>query len=256
LVAALSTRAERDWALYAAHRARLTAAIAESSRLAAAAGAASGEGRRLCVLGAGQCNDLDLERLAESFAEIHLVDIDGPALSRAVARQPASVRARLHRHGGVDLSGLSPRRLARWKRFVPDAAEIEAAAGAALDAILTKVGESFELVASTCVLTQMSFALREALGERHPALGRCCYDNQHTSGLRDARRHVLTQKAKVPERGNQVRHDGWGKRKECSRSSRDHCAVHRAAEYDELPHNASRRAIRCSDRKSDTYNRA
>jgi len=170
LVAALSTRAERDWALYAAHRARLTAAIAESSRLAAAAGAASGEGRRLCVLGAGQCNDLDLERLAESFAEIHLVDIDGPALSRAVARQPASVRARLHRHGGVDLSGLSPRRLARWKRFVPDAAEIEAAAGAALDAILTKVGESFELVASTCVLTQMSFALREALGERHPAL--------------------------------------------------------------------------------------
>jgi hypothetical protein len=121
------------------------------------------------VLGAGNCNDLDLERLAQSFAEIHLVDLDGPALARAVARQAAPVRPRLHRHA-VDLSGLPARRLGRWKRVIPDAAEIEAAAGAALDTILTKLGGPFDLVASTCILTQMAFALREALGERHPAL--------------------------------------------------------------------------------------
>ncbi|HEY2731320.1 MAG TPA: hypothetical protein VGK52_15360 [Polyangia bacterium] len=169
LVAALSTRADQDWALYGAHRERLTDVVAQSSRMTGAA-AVPGEVRRLCVLGAGHCNDLDLERLAESFAEIHLVDIDGPALARAVARQPSSVRARVHRHGDVDLSGLSRRRLARWKRIVPDAGEIETAANAALDAILTKIGGSFDVVASTCVLTQMAFALREALGERHPAL--------------------------------------------------------------------------------------
>jgi hypothetical protein len=169
LVAALSTRAEQDWALYAAHRARLTDVVAQSARMADA-GTAPAELQRLCVLGAGHCNDLDLERLVESFAEIHLVDIDGPALARAVARQPASVRARLHRHGDVDLSGLSRRRLARWKHIVPDADEIETAANAALDSILTKVGGPFDVVASTCVLTQMAFALREALGERHPAL--------------------------------------------------------------------------------------
>jgi hypothetical protein len=122
------------------------------------------------VLGAGRCNDLDLPRLAERFAEIHLVDVDDKALAGAVARQPADVRARLRRHGRVDLSGLSPRRLARWRRAPPEPTEIEAAANAALDAILTKLGGGFDVVASTCVLTQMAFALREALGERHPAL--------------------------------------------------------------------------------------
>jgi len=122
------------------------------------------------VLGAGRCNDLDLPRLAERFDEIHLVDLDAQALVRAVARQPTGVRERLRRHGGVDLSGLSARRLRRWRRAPPEVAEIEAAANAALDAILTKLGGPFELVVSTCVLTQMAFAAREALGERHPAL--------------------------------------------------------------------------------------
>jgi hypothetical protein len=160
LVAVLSGRAEKDWALYAAHRARLTEAV-----LASAAQRAG----RLCVLGAGHCNDLDLARLAETFEEIHLVDIDGKALARAVARQPASARPRLHRHE-LDLSGLPARRLARWRHVPPTGAELEAAANAALDTILGRLGGPFDVVASTCVLTQMAFALRTALGERHVAL--------------------------------------------------------------------------------------
>jgi hypothetical protein len=164
----MSARGDGDWELYAAHRARLTDAVAESARLTAAV--AAGRPARLCVLGAGNCNDLDLERLTTSFAEIHLVDLDGPALARAVARQPDAVRPLLRRHGGVDLSGLPERRLGRWKRVAPGAAEVEAAAAAALDAILTKLGGPYDVVASTCVLTQMAFALREALGPRHPAL--------------------------------------------------------------------------------------
>jgi hypothetical protein len=160
-------RGEADWELYAAHRARLTDAIVESARLAA--GGAPKRLPRLALLGAGNCNDVDLPRLADAFAEIHLVDVDGAALARAVARQPEPVRPRLRRHA-VDLSGLPARRLGRWKRVAPQPAEIEAAAGAALDSILTKLGGPFDVVASTCVLTQMSFALREALGDRHPAL--------------------------------------------------------------------------------------
>jgi hypothetical protein len=161
LVAVLSTRPQQDWALYAAHRARLTEAVLAS---------AATPGGRLCVLGAGSCNDLDLERLAEVFTEIHLVDLDAKALARAVARQPAAVRARLRRHAPVDLSGLSARRLDRWKRVAPDLAEIEGAAASALDRILARFDAPFELVVSTCVLTQMAFALGEALGPRHPAL--------------------------------------------------------------------------------------
>ena len=42
---------------------------------------------RLCVLGAGNCNDLDLRRLSERFDEIHLIDLDPAALGEAVRRQ-------------------------------------------------------------------------------------------------------------------------------------------------------------------------
>jgi hypothetical protein len=158
LVAALSSRADKDWALYAAHRARLTAAVLAS------AGKRAG---RLCVLGAGNCNDLDLPQLGEVFDEIHLVDVDGKALARAVARQPAATRARLYRHE-VDLSGLPARRLARWKRVPPTGDDLDAAANAALDTILGRFAAPFDVVASTCVLTQMAFALTTSLGERHP----------------------------------------------------------------------------------------
>ncbi|HVZ75377.1 MAG TPA: hypothetical protein VHJ20_23535 [Polyangia bacterium] len=167
LVAVLSPRAQTatidDWQLYAAHRARFTAAVrAQLAR----------PGGRLCVLGAGACNDLDLAALAgdAAFAEIHLVDLDGKALARAVARPEAAVRARLHRHGDVDLSGLSARRLARWRRAPPDAAELEEVAGATLDGLIARLPGPFDVVVSACVMTQMAFALREALGDRHPTL--------------------------------------------------------------------------------------
>lgn len=126
-------------------------------------------GGRLCVLGAGACNDFDLARAAEVFSEIHLVDLDAKALARGVARHEAPVRARLHRHA-LDLSGLSARRLARWRRATPDATELEQVSAETLDALCDKLPGPFDVVASTCVLTQMAFALREALGERHPAL--------------------------------------------------------------------------------------
>jgi hypothetical protein len=150
----------RDWDLYAAHRARLTDAILQSAAPA---------GGRLCVLGAGACNDFDLARAAEVFSEIHLVDLDEKALARGVARHEAPVRARLHRHA-LDLSGLSARRLARWRRAAPEAAELEEVSAETLDAICDRLPGPFDVVASSCVLTQMAFALRESLGERHPAL--------------------------------------------------------------------------------------
>jgi hypothetical protein len=150
-----------DWELYAAHRARLTDVIL---------GAAGSEGGRLCLLGAGACNDFDLARAAERFSEIHLVDLDAKAVARAVARPDANVRARLHKHAPVDLSGLSARRLARWRSAPPDAAELEEVSAGTLDALCDRLPGPFDVVASTCVLTQMAFALREALGERHPAL--------------------------------------------------------------------------------------
>lgn len=154
--------ADDDWALYAAHRARFTEALVETS------GASRG---RLCILGAGPCNDVDLERLANTFSEIHLVDIAPKTLARAVARQPTEIRSRLFRHAPVDLSGLSARRLAKWKRFPPSPSEVASAAQASLQSIIGQLPGPFDVVASACVLTQMSFDLRSALGDGHPMLG-------------------------------------------------------------------------------------
>lgn len=66
------------WEISAHHRHQVT------QRILALAG--SGD-NRLCVLGVGNSNDLELRLLAAQFREIHLVDIDGEALTRGVARQ-------------------------------------------------------------------------------------------------------------------------------------------------------------------------
>ena len=150
-----------DWSLYAAHRERLTSALLEC---------ATPDGGRLCILGAGKCNDVDLERLAERFSEIHLVDIDAPALASAVARQSPAVRARLRPHVPVDLSGMSSKRLSKWQRKPPTRAELEAFEAATLASIASRLPGPFEVVASACILTQLSFSLRHGLGERHPML--------------------------------------------------------------------------------------
>jgi len=147
--------------LYAEHRARFSAALLSSAK---------GRGGRLCILGAGKCNDVDLERLAETFSEIHLVDIDPSALAAATARQTPSVRARLKPHAPVDLAGLSNKRLSKWQRKPPTRAELGAHEAATLAGITSRLPGPFDVVASACVLTQMSFSLREALGERHPML--------------------------------------------------------------------------------------
>lgn len=153
-----------DWTLYAGHRAQLTRAL-----LASATKAPNPAGR-LCILGAGKCNDVDLGQLAEAFSEIHLVDIDAPAIASAVARQTPAVRARLRPHVPVDLSGLGPKKLGKWRHKPPTRTELEAYETTTLAGIIARLPGPFDVVASACILTQLSFSLRQALGERHPML--------------------------------------------------------------------------------------
>jgi hypothetical protein len=147
------------WDLYAEHRARLTDAVIESSS----------PGGRLCLLGAGPCNDVDFERIANRFSEIHLVDLDNAALIGAVRRQSPAVQALLRVHAPVDLSGMESR-FKRWKRVAPALGEIDAVASSTLRSFAVLQGP-FDLVVSACVLTQMSFRLRDVLGDAHPMLG-------------------------------------------------------------------------------------
>jgi hypothetical protein len=89
-----STRGQWDW--YASHRRAIERLIVPETR-----------GGRICVLGAGNCNDLDLKWLAGAYAEVHLVDIDPVALERAGARQGVTDAAGIRRYAPVDLTGIA-----------------------------------------------------------------------------------------------------------------------------------------------------
>src|SRR2546427_6062344 len=68
---------------------------------------------RVCVLGAGNCNDLDLATLLHTFQEIHLVDLDAEALTHGVARQGLENNPAVRTHGGLDVTGMFDE-LAGW----------------------------------------------------------------------------------------------------------------------------------------------
>jgi len=132
------------WAASASHRARLMALIGELP-----------QGGELCVFGAGDANDLELERLAASFSAIHLVDLDGEALARARDRQTAVVRAKIVLHERVDASGLLDH-LDAWGEKFPEHAELARVAVEAAQSLVHGLGLSFPAVVSTCLLGELA----------------------------------------------------------------------------------------------------
>jgi hypothetical protein len=151
-----------DWELYAEHRRKFTQAVLSLAPTTPG---------RLCVLGAGKCNDLDLASLSQAFRELHLVDVDPTALASAVARETAELRQQLVLHAPVDLSVLSSKRKTKWQRRAPSASELAATASATLQGLLARLPGPFDVVVSACVLTQLGFALTQAFGEPHALVG-------------------------------------------------------------------------------------
>jgi hypothetical protein len=147
-----------QWLLYGSHRRRIERLIVPAER-----------GReRICILGAGNCNDLDLKWLAEVYREVHLVDLDAGALEGAVRRQGVEQLASIRRHAPVDLTGIAPR-VAEWSSGAPAVAEIEAATRSLLEAPPPLIGDGrFDLVLSPCVLTQLMNPIRDAMRHRYP----------------------------------------------------------------------------------------
>ena len=101
---AQANRSTRDhWRYFAPHRAQIQGLILPD------VGKVRHGGRSLCVLGAGNCNDVDLKALTEAFEEVHLVDLDAPALEAAVERQGVKESPRMKLHGGIDHEKLTYR---------------------------------------------------------------------------------------------------------------------------------------------------
>lgn len=147
-----------DWLLYASHRDHLTTLLT----------ACAPSGGRVALLGAGNCNDVDLSALLSHFAEVHLVDIDRESVIGAQARLDENSRARVVVHAPVDLSGLLAQwRLARDRTLTFSQIDEWPALGA--QNVLAALPPSFDLAASCCLLTQMSWGLTQSLGEGHAA---------------------------------------------------------------------------------------
>ena len=157
---ARANRSTRDhWTHFACHRAEIQKLIVPDLH-------APGTGR-LCVLGAGNCNDIDLKALAEAFAEVHLVDIDAPALEAAVLRQEVAGSQRVHLHGGVDLTGVADV-FAGWEKAPPSGADVAAASARVVSAPAPALPGPFDVVLSPCLLSQLVGYASDVLGERHP----------------------------------------------------------------------------------------
>lgn len=143
---------------FAEHRRQLTALTLEA--------AATRSGPSLCVLGAGNCFDLDLNALADQFAVIHLVDIDPDALDRAFRRQVPETRARLVLHAPLDLTGFLDR-IDRWARFEVTPAELLSHPGQTATQIRERLSGPFDVVLSACALSQMQLSVLDVLSDRH-----------------------------------------------------------------------------------------
>ena len=67
--------------------------------------------------------------------------------------------------------GSRPSVCANGRNRPPSSNEVEASGIATLEWVLERLPRPFDVVASTCVLTQLAFMLRDALGEHHKMLG-------------------------------------------------------------------------------------
>jgi hypothetical protein len=109
LQAALNSASQTQWDAFASHRRQVTALLMT--------GADPGR-TRLCVLGAGNGNDLDLSALLRAHREVHLVDLDPEALIRGARRQGVEEHPSLYRHGGVDVTSMLDA-IATWSPRTP-----------------------------------------------------------------------------------------------------------------------------------------
>lgn len=146
------------WETFAGHRRQVTRWLCQLWSKA---------GGGLCVLGAGNCNDLALPELLSCFGQVDLVDLDGAALQAGVNRQGLAAAPGLQLHGQVDVTGVAPL-LSTLRPEVPATAEQVSRLLDTIRAAPRVLPGSFQVVASVCLLSQLLDSVKQTLGEAHP----------------------------------------------------------------------------------------
>jgi len=150
-----------QWVLFGSHRRAIERLIIPAAEPPLGDRAAPPRRPTLCVLGAGNCNDLDLKHLVQVFAEVHLVDIDPSALEAAVRRQGVENLPAIKRHTPFDLTAAAPT-VSAWAEGPPTASEIDRTIQAISNSPRPDLGH-FDVVLSPCVLSQLIEPIRLAL---------------------------------------------------------------------------------------------
>lgn len=153
-----NAQSANHWRFATEHRQRIMELIRQSTPASAG---------RVCILGAGNCNDLDLPTLAQRFSQTVLVDLDGEALQHAVVRQGVADAPSLMLRGGCDISGVWDD-LERLAAAPQDSDLLERIVQNAESPSLPRPHAPFDLVVSTCVLSQLIKGVVEVLGQEHP----------------------------------------------------------------------------------------
>ena len=149
------------WAVAQSHRQRLLELICRHK---------TGSQATLCILGAGNCNDLDLNALLNEFVQIQLVDIDLEALQRGCQSQSLTPSNQLKILGNCDLTGF-------WHQLAK-ASYSEAISDNLIDDLISAISEwsgpdnlgSFDTVVSTCMLSQVVEAIIGTIGSHDRCL--------------------------------------------------------------------------------------
>ena len=158
---AFNVTSRDQWEGFAEHRRCLTAVLAR--------GATAGRSR-LCVLGAGNTNDLDLTALLSAYREVHLVDIDSESLVSGVTRHGVANHPRLHLHGGVDVTATLGILSDRTPMAELGHADFDAMAAWPASRTALVLPGGFDRVASTCLLSQILETAAHSLGRDHHQL--------------------------------------------------------------------------------------
>lgn len=157
-LSALNDETAANWEWFATHRARLTGLVTRACHSRA---------DRIGVLGAGNCNDIDLAEALRYAGHIGLVDMDADALVQGVARQELARSDRITLHGGADITGARDC-IDGWDRRAPSPGQIEIfRRRLAIVPRIPLAGEC-DVAVSSCVLSALISSVVQALGAEHP----------------------------------------------------------------------------------------
>jgi hypothetical protein len=151
------------WNVFSSHRLKVSGLLESKHCLGS---------DRVCILGAGNCNDLDLPLIANLFYEVHLVDLDDQALSRGLSTQCLKDCRKIYPHGNIEITGTFDFLERFFEDIQPSIKETENFIQYAELPLDLGISEPFDVVVSVCLLSQIIEAVNRSLGQNHP----CLYD--------------------------------------------------------------------------------